>query len=49
MLLIQVFRAVLPQVLLAVLVNLLRFAVNVSSSARLAGALLRVEQLHARS
>jgi len=39
-LLIQVFRAVLPQVLLAVSVNLLRFAVNVSSSARLAGALL---------
>jgi len=39
-LLIQVFRAVLPQVLLAVSVNLLRFAVNVSSSARLAVALL---------
>jgi len=40
-------RAVLPQVLLAVSVNLLQFAVNVSSSARLAGGLLRVEQLHA--
>ena len=46
---IQVFRAVLPQVLLAVSVNLLQFAVNLSSSARLAGALLRVELLHARS
>jgi len=40
---------VLPQVLLALSVNLLRFAVNVSSSARLAGALLRVELLHPKS
>jgi len=48
-LLIQVFRAVLPQVSLAVSVNLLRFAVNVLSSEQLAGALLRVELLHARS
>jgi len=48
-LLTQVFRAALPQVLLAVSVNLLRFAGNVSSSTRLAGALLRVELLHARS
>jgi len=45
--LIQVFRAVLPQLLLAVSVNLLQFAVNVSSSARLVGGLLQVEQLHA--
>ena len=48
-LLIPVFRAILLPVLLVVLVNLLRFAVNVLSSARLAGALLRVELLHARS
>jgi len=48
-LLIQVFRAALPQVFLAMSVNLLRFAGNVSSSVRLAGALLRVELLHARS
>jgi hypothetical protein len=48
-LLIQVFRSALPQVLLAVSMNLLWFAGNVSSSTRLAGALLRVELLHARS
>jgi len=40
---------VLPQVLLVVSVDLLRFAVNVSSSVWLAGALLRVQLLHARS
>jgi len=39
--LIQVFQVVLPQVLLAVSVNLLQFAVNASSSARLAGALVQ--------
>jgi len=48
-LLLQVFRAVLPPVLLVVSVNFLRFAVNVSLSARLAGAFLRVELINARS
>jgi len=38
-----------PPVLLVVSMNLLQFAVNVSSSARLAGALLRREPFHARS
>jgi hypothetical protein len=47
--LIQVFQVAWPQVLLAVSLNLLWFAGNVLSSARLAGALLRVELLHARS
>jgi len=48
-LLIQVSWVVLSQVLLAVSVNLLQFAVDVSSSVRLAGALLRVALLHAGS
>jgi hypothetical protein len=48
-LLMQVFRAVLPPILLVVSVKLLRPAVNVSMSARLAGALLWLELLHARS
>ena len=43
------FRVVLPPVLLVVSVNLLRPVVNVSMSARLVGALLWVELLHARS
>jgi len=48
-LLMQVFRVVLPSELLVVSVNLLRPAVNVLMLARLAGALLWVELLHARS